>query len=93
MNQIEWSLAAQDDLIRLFDFLSNSNVRAAARVIDVLTAAPERLRDHPRLGEKLPAFGPRDVRRLIVGSYELRYEVSPDLIVVLRIFHGKEDRS
>lgn len=41
---------------------------------------------------RLEGFDPREVRRLIVGDYELRYEINDDGIVVLRIFHGLEDR-
>jgi plasmid stabilization system protein ParE len=43
---------------------------AAARVIDQLAQAPNRLRDYPRIGEKLEAYEPREVRRIIVGRYD-----------------------
>lgn len=45
------------------------------------------------MGEKLEAYAPRDVRRIIVGDYELRYEVTPEAIIVLRLWHGRENRS
>ena len=32
------------------------------------------------------------MRRLIVGPYEMRYEVKDDVIRILQIWHGKEDR-
>ena len=35
---------------------------------------------------------PRDVRRVIVGDYELRYEVTENLIYILRLWHAREDR-
>jgi plasmid stabilization system protein ParE len=44
------------------------------------------------LGEPLDEFAPREVRRLIVGRYELRYEVGSEQITVLRVFHAREDR-
>jgi hypothetical protein len=49
-------------------------------------------REHPRLGRQLERYAPRDVRRLIVGNYELQYELRHDVILVLRIWHGREDR-
>ena len=66
---------------------------AAARVVRQLSRAPDRLRDYPRIGEKLPAYEPREVRRILVGNYELRYEIANAAILVLRIWHCRENRS
>jgi plasmid stabilization system protein ParE len=44
------------------------------------------------LGEKLSGFVDRDVRRVLVQKYEIRYEVAGSDINVLRIFHTREDR-
>jgi plasmid stabilization system protein ParE len=90
--RIEWSAKAVADLDRLFDFLAPVNRRAAARTVQSLVAAPARLLEHPRLGEKLEEFEPREVRRILVGKYELRYELRDTLIYVLRIWHTREDR-
>jgi plasmid stabilization system protein ParE len=54
---------------------------------------PDRLLDYPRIGEKLDAFEPREVRRIIVGNYELRYEIVAGTIIVLRLWHCRENRS
>lgn len=37
---------------------------------------PDRPLDHARISEKLHACDPREVRRIIVGNYELRYEIA-----------------
>jgi len=47
---------------------------------------------NPRLGEQLFQFEPREVRRLLVGKYEMRYEVVRDTIYMLRLWHTREDR-
>ena len=90
--QLEWTGKALSDLARLFDVLAPVNRRAAARTVQALVAAPRRLLDHPRLGEKLEEFAPRDVRRLRVGSYEIRYEVRESTISVLRLWQCREER-
>jgi plasmid stabilization system protein ParE len=92
VTRIDWTDAALSDLERLYDFLAPVNPPAAARTVQALVAAPERLLDHPRLGEPLDEFGPREVRRLIVGRYELRYEVDAETLSILRVFHAREDR-
>lgn len=48
--------------------------------------------DFPRLGERLDAYHPREVRRIIVGNYEMRYELARETISILRIWHSRENR-
>ncbi len=90
--KVQWTGKALSDLARLHDFLAPVNRKAAARAVQALTAAPARLVDQPRLGEKLEEFTPREVRRILVGSYEMRYEITDETIVVLRLWHTREDR-
>jgi plasmid stabilization system protein ParE len=90
--RIDWSVDAISDLGRLYEFLVGVNPSAAAKLISSLTAAPERLIEHPRLGERVERYLPREVRRLIIGRYEMRYEVSGPVIRTLRVWHTREDR-
>jgi plasmid stabilization system protein ParE len=90
--EIKWTSNALSDLVRLYDFLAPANKQAAARVVQSLTAAPSRLREHPRMGEKVEGFDPREVRLILVGHYEMRYEIQKSRIYVLRIWHTREDR-
>jgi len=90
--QIRWTGKAVSDLTRLFEFLAPVNRPAAAKVVRTLTAAPTRLLEHPRIGEELEEFQPREVRRILVGQYEMRYEIRDFVIYILRIWHTREDR-
>jgi len=90
--QIKWTSKALADLSRLHAFLAPVNQRAAAAVFEKLSAAPDTLVAQPRLGRSLPEFEPRDVRRLIVGDYEMRYELAAQEIWILRLWHTREDR-
>lgn len=90
--ELQWTSKALSDLVRLFEFLAPVNRRAAARTVQSLTDAPSRLQDQPRLGEQLSEFEPREVRRILVGPYELRYEIQHSTIYVLRLWHTREDR-
>jgi plasmid stabilization system protein ParE len=90
--ELRWTSKALSGLVRLHDFLAPVDRRAAARTVQSLTAAPARLLEHPRTGEKLEAFEPREVRRILVGRYELRYEIRKSTIYVLRLWHTREDR-
>ena len=90
--ELQWTSAALRDLTRLHAFLKDVDAHAAAQVIKALTAAPTRLRQQPRMGEKLDQFNPREVRRILAGTYEMRYEVRESAIIILRIWHTREQR-
>lgn len=90
--QISWTAHALEDLVRLHEFLKDVNPAAAARAIQSLVGGAGQLQQFPRLGPKLPEFSPRDVRRILIGDYELRYEITPAGIHVLRLWHARETR-
>jgi plasmid stabilization system protein ParE len=89
---VKWTSKANSDLVRLHDFLAPVNPRSAALAVRALAAAPARLVEHPRLGERLEEFNPREVRRIFVGDYEMRYEVQNSTVYVLRLWHTREHR-
>lgn len=89
---LKWTSKALSDLARLYAFLAPVNRPAAARAVQALNAAPARLLEHPRLGERLEEFNPLEVRRILVGHYEMRYEIRGSTIYVLRLWHTREDR-
>ena len=89
---LEWTSNALFDLNRFDNFLSPLNPSASKRALKSLAAAAERLKENPRLGYRLDQYAPRKIRRIIVGAYELRYEIKEDMIVILRVWHTREDR-
>lgn len=89
---LKWTTKALSDLVRLYEFLSPINKQAAASTVQSLTAAPTKLLAQPRIGERLDEFDPREVRRILVGHYEMRYEIQHSTIYVLRLWHTREDR-
>jgi plasmid stabilization system protein ParE len=89
---LRWTGSARSDLVRLYEFLQAVNLPAAARVVRQLVAGAKRIPAYPRLGTRLPEFEPREVRRILLGDYEIRYEVTGTDIFILRIFHVREDR-
>lgn len=91
--KIKWTRKASSDLVRLHEHLKLVAPKPAARVIQQLAHAPDRLLDYPRIGEKLDAFAPRQVRRIIVGQYEVRYEIVDATIFILRLWHCREYRN
>ncbi|HMB15283.1 MAG TPA: type II toxin-antitoxin system RelE/ParE family toxin [Pelovirga sp.] len=90
--KLKWTSKALSDLARLYEFLAPVDQRAAAHTVQVLTAAPAKFLTHPRIGERLDEFDPREVRRILIGHYEMRYEIQQSIVYVLRIWHTRETR-
>lgn len=90
--RLKWTSKALSDLARLYAFLAPVNRSAAARVVQSLTIAAERLLNHPRIGAKLDEFAPRQVHHIFVGDYEMRYEIHESTLYILRLWHTREDR-
>ena len=73
--ELKWTTKALSDLVRLYEFLLPLNKQSATATVQSLSAAPTKLLAQPRLGERLDEFEPREIRRIFVGHYEIRYEI------------------
>ncbi|VVM35539.1 hypothetical protein PS659_00007 [Pseudomonas fluorescens] len=90
--ELKWTGKALSDVARLYEFLATVNQPAAVHTVQQLIAAPATLLANPRIGERLEEFDPRDVRRILIGHYELRYEIRHSTLYLLRLWHTREHR-
>ena len=90
--ELKWTSKALSDLARLYEFLAHANKSATARAIQMLTQSPAILMTNPRIGEQLFQFEPREARRILVGEYEIRYEIISSVVYELRLWHTRENR-
>ena len=90
--RLQWTSKALGDIAGLHDFFKQENPSVAAKVVQALASAPTQLIAHPKIGEALDQYQPRDVRRILVGQYELRYEIVKTTLYVLRVWHTRENR-
>jgi len=94
--KLAFSRQARDDFVRLRAFIAEHDPAAAARIARGMLRGIERLLRHPRLGKRV-AIGPdvpapEEIRDWLVLDYVIRYLISGDRILVLRMWHGKEQR-
>ena len=90
--RLHWANKALSDVVRLHQFLAMVNPYAATRSVQTLVSAPVQLLEQARMGERLEEFAHREVRRLLVGQYEIRYEIKRNAVIILRVFHTREQR-
>jgi len=95
--KLAFSREARDDLVRLRAFIAKHDPAAAERAAKRLIKGIERLLRHPRLGRRVTVApdqtAPEEIRDWPIGDYVVRYLITEDRIVVLRAWHGKEQRS
>lgn len=90
--KISWANKALSDLVRLYEFLAPVNKPAGTNIVQNLANAPTRLVVNPRIGERLEEFDPREVRKILIQQYEMRYEIQGSTVYILRLWHTRENR-
>lgn len=94
MAAIKWHAHAVADLDRLREFLFAKSPAAATRAIDTIIQGVALLKKAPNLGRPMVDGSKR--RELFIpfgtGSYVLRYFKSEDTVVIVRVWHSREDR-
>lgn len=90
---IRWTNRASRGVGRLSNFLSPVASETAAKVARTLTSAPNRLIIFPRVGQRVESFASKEVRKLSINDYVMHYEIMGEDILILRIWHSREDRA
>jgi plasmid stabilization system protein ParE len=92
--KVVWRERALEDINRLHDFLFSKDEGASARVAQVILRGSSLLEESPRLGR--PMADGTERRELFIpfgsGYYVLRYFLTSDAVVIVRVWHGREDR-
>jgi plasmid stabilization system protein ParE len=91
---IEWSSDALADLERFAAFLQEHHPELAGIVARAIIEKAQVLSSFPRLGH--PIAGREEYRQLVLevlnAPYVFQYRFDGSRLVVLRVFHGREQR-
>jgi addiction module RelE/StbE family toxin len=91
--KISYTPESIDDLKKLRKFIETKNPLAAQRIATSLSKGISQLKMFPYLGvEVQQAPNPEMVRDLIISNYIARYLIRSNKIVILRVWHHKENR-
>jgi plasmid stabilization system protein ParE len=90
--RVRFTRDAVGDRERLERFLAEQNPNAAERVMDAIADAVGQLSAYPRSGVDLGNGFYRLVVRFGTAGYELRYRLDDGDVIVVRVFHTREDR-
>ena len=85
---IWWARRARRDLHEIGDFIARDKPKAAARWVNRITDAVERVAVFPSSGRAVPEIGRDDIREIIFEDYRIVYQIRDDRIIVLTVFEG-----
>jgi plasmid stabilization system protein ParE len=93
--RVRYTRAARDDLLRLYGFLLEQDMKAAQRAMDAIDKSVELLRSFPFTCRKAEPDSPF-LRELLVSfgasGYVALYEIEGDhTVTILAIRHQRED--
>jgi plasmid stabilization system protein ParE len=92
--KLRWLPSAFQDIERLYEFLLEKDPNAAANAMELILAGSEQLLDMPKIGRPLDDDTGR--RELFLpfgaGAYVLRYKLDGDVVVIIRVWHSREQR-
>ena len=94
MAELVWLPGAWQDIERLFLFLRDKNPQAAKNAIKAIRIGAKQLTSFPEAGR--PMEDETERRELTVAfgdsAYVLRYRLDGEIVVIIRVWHGREDR-
>ena len=81
--------------IRLRAFIAEKNPAAAQRISQQLIRSIRSLVDQPFVGHEIESHDIElaGVQEWVAGDYVVHYVVQDDLLTVLQVWHGREDRA
>ena len=91
--KIEWTEPALLDLESIRDYIATGSEHFAARFIERVIEAVEKLTTFPKMGRNVPEAAEENIRELIFNDYRIMYRVERERILVLTVVHGaRSDR-
>lgn len=88
--RLTWSEPAIANLQAIHEYISRDAPGRADRFVRRLIAAPEPLRDHPRMGRVVPEGDGRQ-REIFFDPYRIIYRVEADEVFIVTVVHGARD--
>jgi plasmid stabilization system protein ParE len=94
MAEVIWLPVALDDLQKQFEFLNERDPDVASRAVRTILNGGATLAKFPERGTVIPGTNQRKLR-VFFGKYGylLYYRLEGDRVFILRLHHGRENRS
>jgi toxin ParE1/3/4 len=89
--RVTWAPLARGQTADAFAYISAERPAAAVSWFDAVVERAESLSAFPDMGRMMPEAGRPEVREVAVEPYRLVYRRDPDEIVIIGVFHSRQD--
>lgn len=89
--KVVWTEPAFNQLRSIHQYISQTSIEYADRMIDRITRRSEQIAEFPLSGRAVPEYEMKQIREVIEGPYRIIYYIKPDQIDVLVVLHGAQD--
>lgn len=90
MVKIEWHPRALEDLHSIYKFISRDSVYYAKTILLNIKNEVKTLSNFPKIGRKVPECNRENIRELILQNYRVIYHIETEEILIIGIFHSKQ---
>ena len=88
---VYWTETATRQLDRIYEYISETSLVYARRMVDRITRRTEQIAEFPRSGRIVPEFERANIREVIEGAYRIIYLIDEDIIDILAVVRGAQD--
>jgi plasmid stabilization system protein ParE len=88
MAKVLWSKTAKETLLDCYDFIAEDSNSRAQKWSDKVIESTKNLEVFPEIGVLDSPLGLKNIRKLVLGDYILRYEFDGEDVLILSIKHA-----
>lgn len=88
---VYWTETAMRQLDRIYEYIGETSVVYARRMVDRITRRSEQIAAFPGSGRMVPEFDRTNIREVIEGPYRIIYSIEEENVDILAVVHGAQE--
>ena len=88
---MKWTFPARDDLKAIYEYIALDSKFYAKKIVREIISLSSTIPAIPERGRIVLETNQKEIRELLIHSYRLIYQVTPDLISILAVIHGSRN--
>jgi plasmid stabilization system protein ParE len=91
---IKWAAPARDDLNEIIEYIAQTDIAYAVKVLDKIELAVKNLDMFPKRGRVVPeleSYGYILYREIIIDYWRIMYKIENDIVYIMVIIDGRRN--
>jgi plasmid stabilization system protein ParE len=91
---IKWTAPAREDLTEIIEYIAQTNINYAVKVLDKIELAVKKLDMFPqrgRIAPELEKYGYILYREIIVDYWRVIYKIENDIVYIMTVIDGRRN--